>query len=220
MCPVPTPDTKTRRILMSVSSIYNSYNVTYSPEWGRCAKPKDNPDSKVGIYWGKEFEQKMRSTIAQAAQRQAEAAKNAPPRTKLTDAEIKELASKYNPSSMSRAEYDSFLEELEDKGVLTHQELQYMGYKGIVVLDLTDHSGLKLTPVQINPNDPMAQKWMYGGYALTNGLSRINGSPEHEEDLTLSAKLYDMFTPTEKKAAYSYYGALYDVVRRMDSIRA
>ena len=204
---------------MSISSIYDRYNVTYT-EWGRCAKPKDNPDSKVGIYWGKEFEEKMRSTIAQTAAEQTEAAKNAPPRTKLTDDDIKELAGKYNPGSMTRDEYDSFLEELVDKGVLTYQEIQYMGYKGMVYLDLSDHGNLKLTPVQINPNDPLAQKWMCEGYSLSGGLFKFDGSANANEemDLTLSAKFYDMFTPTEKKAAYSYYGALYDVVRRMDSV--
>ena len=204
---------------MSISSIYDRYNVTYT-EWGRCAKPKDNPDSKVGIYWGKEFEEKLRSTIAQTAAEQTEAAKNAPPRAKLSDEDIKALADKYNPGSMSRDEYDSFLEELVDKGVLTYQEIQYMGYKGMVYLDLSDHGNLKLTPVQINPNDPLAQKWMCEGYSLSGGLFKFDGSANANEemDLTLSAKLYDMFTPTEKKAAYSYYGALYDVVRRMDSV--
>lgn len=206
---------------MSIPSIYDSHNVTYT-EWGRCAKPKDNPDSKVGIYWGKEFEEKLRSTIAQTAAKQTEAAQNAPPRAKLTDDDIKELASKYNPGSMTRDEYDSFLEELVDKGVLTHQEIQYMGYKGMVYLDLSDHGNLRLTPVQIDPNDPMARKWMFDGYSLSGGLFRFDGSANANEemDLTLSAKLYDMFTPTEKKAAYSYYGALYDVVRRMDSVHS
>ena len=54
---------------MSISSIYDGYNVTYT-EWGRCAKPKDNPDSKVGIYWGKEFEEKLKTTLAQTAAEQ------------------------------------------------------------------------------------------------------------------------------------------------------
>lgn len=204
---------------MSISSIYNSYNITHT-EWGRCAKPKDNPDSKAGIYWGKEFEEKLRSTIAQTAAEQPEAVKNAPPRAKLTDNDVKELASKYNPSSMTRDEYDSFLEDLVDKGVLTHQEIQYMGYKGMVYLDLSDHGNLKLTPVQINPNDPLAQKWMCEGYSLSGGLFKFDGSANANEemDLTLSAKLYDMFTPSEKKKAYSYYGALYDVVERMNSL--
>ena len=110
---------------------------------------------------------------------------------------------------------------LVDKGVLTHQEIQYMGYKGMIYLDLSDHGNLKLTPVQINPNDPLARKWMYDGYSLSGGLFKFDGSANANEemDLLLSAKLYDMFTPTEKKAAYSYYGALYDVVNRMNSAR-
>ena len=117
---------------MSIPSIYNSYNVTYSPEWGRCAVPKDNPDSKVSIRWGKEFEEKLKTTLAQTSAKQTEAAKNALPRTKLSDEDIKALADKYDPSSMSRSEYDSFLEDLVNKGVLTNQEIKYMGYKGMV----------------------------------------------------------------------------------------
>lgn len=202
---------------MSISSIYDGYNVTYT-EWGRCAKPKDNPDSKVGIYWGKEFEEKLKTTLAQTAAEQTEAAENAPPRTKLTDDDIKELASKYNPGSMTRDEYDSFLEELVDKGVLTHQEIQYMGYKGMVYLDLSDHGTTRLTPVQIDPNDPLAQKWIYDGYSLSSGLFKFDSSSDDKKDLILSAKLYDMFTPVEKKAAYSYYGALYNVVERMQAL--
>ena len=66
----------------------------------------------------------------------------------------------------------------------------------------------------------MAQKWMYGGYSFFGGLFKFDGSSNDEKDLILSAKLYDMFTPVEKKAAYSYYGALYDVVQRMDSVRS
>lgn len=205
---------------MSISSVYDNYNVTYT-KWGRCARPKDNPDSKVGIHWGKEFEEKLKSTIAQTAAEQTEATKNAPHRAKLSDDDIKELASKYNPGSMTRDEYDSFLEELVDKGVLTQQEIQYMGYKGMVYLDLSDHSNLKLTPVQINPNDPMAQKWMYEGYSLSGGLFKFDGSANvnEEMDLTFSAKLYDLFAPSEKKNAYSYYGALYNIVERMNSLR-
>lgn len=205
---------------MSISSVYDNYNVTYT-KWGRCARPKDNPDSKVGIHWGKEFEEKLKSTIAQTAAEQTEATKNAPPRTKLTDDDVKELASKYNPGSMTRDEYDSFLEELVDKGVLTQQEIKYMGYKGMVYLDLSDHGSMKMTPVQMNPSDPMARKWMYDGYSFFGGLFKFDGSADANEemDLTLSAKLYDMFTPSEKKDAYSYYGALYNVVERMNSLR-
>mgnify|MGYP006922411061 CR=1 FL=1 len=60
------------------------------------------------------------------------------------------------------------------------------------------------------------------GRVHKDSIFRFDGSANANEemDLTLSAKLYDMFTPTEKKAAYSYYGALYDVVRRMDSVRS
>ena len=53
-------------------------------------------------------------------------------RTTLTSEEISELASKYG-KNMSRQEYDAFLEELVDKGVLTNDEIWYLGYKGCIM---------------------------------------------------------------------------------------
>ena len=40
----------------------------------------------------------------------------------LTDAEIKELAQKYDPQQMTQKEYDSFIRYLEEKGVLSKLE--------------------------------------------------------------------------------------------------
>lgn len=200
---------------MSIASI----NTTYTPGMGYSRVLKDGPGGKVCQCWGKEFEENLKTALAQAAVKQTEAAKNAPSRAKLTDDDIKELAQKYNPASMTRDQYDYFLEDLSAKGVLTRDEMGYLGYKGMVYLDLSHPSPIKITAPQIDLNDPLAQKWMYGGYSLSGGLFRFDGTPNDEMDLTLSAKMYNLFTPSEKKEAYSYYGALYDVVQRMDRLR-
>lgn len=52
-------------------------------------------------------------------------------RTTLTRGEIAGLAAKYG-KNMSGEKYDAFLEELVDKGVLTNDEIMYLGYKGAV----------------------------------------------------------------------------------------
>ena len=53
-------------------------------------------------------------------------------RMTLTSEEISELAAKYG-KDMSDEEYDAFLEELVDKGVLTNDEILYLGYKGCII---------------------------------------------------------------------------------------
>ena len=49
-------------------------------------------------------------------------------------ADLAELAAKYNPRRMTQAEYDSFLENLVDKGILSKGDLDHLGYRGMVVL--------------------------------------------------------------------------------------
>lgn len=198
---------------MSIADI----STTYTPGMGYSRVLKDGPGGKVYQCWGNEFAEQLKKKIAECAARQAEAAKNAPPRAKLTDEDIKELAQKYNPASMTRDQYDSFLEDLSAKGVLTKDEMGYLGYKGMIYLDLSHQSPIKTTTPQIDLNDPLAQKWMYSGYSMLNGLFHFDNTPNSEMDLTLSAKLYDLFTSPEKKEAYSYYGALYDIVRRVEA---
>ena len=54
-------------------------------------------------------------------------------RTTLTSEDISELAAKYG-KDMSDEEYDAFLEELVDRGVLTNDEILYLGYKGCIII--------------------------------------------------------------------------------------
>ena len=53
-------------------------------------------------------------------------------RTTLTSENISDLAAKYG-KNMSNEKYDAFLEELVDRGVLTNDEIWYLGYKGCIM---------------------------------------------------------------------------------------
>ena len=53
--------------------------------------------------------------------------------TTLTSGDISDLAAKYG-KNMSCEEYDAFLEELVDRGVLTNDEIWYLGYKGCIII--------------------------------------------------------------------------------------
>ena len=61
--------------------------------------------------------------VMKTAQEQFEELKKNPVgQNMLTDAEIKELAQKYDPQQMTQKEYDSFIRYLEEKGVLSKLE--------------------------------------------------------------------------------------------------
>lgn len=61
--------------------------------------------------------------VMKTAQEQFEELKKNPVgQNTLTDAEIKELAQKYDPQRMTQKEYDSFIRYLEEKGVLSKLE--------------------------------------------------------------------------------------------------
>lgn len=53
-------------------------------------------------------------------------------RATLTSEDISDLAAKYG-KNMSDEQYDAFLEELVDRGVLTNDEIWYLGYKGCII---------------------------------------------------------------------------------------
>ena len=53
-------------------------------------------------------------------------------RTTPTSEGISELAAKYG-KDMSNEKYDAFLEELVDRGILTNDEIWYLGYKGCII---------------------------------------------------------------------------------------
>ena len=62
-------------------------------------------------------------------------------RTVLSDAEIAVLRNKYDPRNMSGEEYDAFLDDLADMGVISQEEKRRMGYKGLVIVSYPDENG-------------------------------------------------------------------------------
>lgn len=56
----------------------------------------------------------------------------------LDDAQVKELAEKYGGGRMSQEQYDDFLDELVNRGVLTRDEIKYMGYEGWIICSADD----------------------------------------------------------------------------------
>lgn len=85
---------------------------------------------------GADFEAMYRELAEQQAARQPEEPIT---RTTLTDWEITQLAEKYPRGSLSQEQYDGLLEELVDRGVLTQNEIEHMGYKGMVYFPLNIH---------------------------------------------------------------------------------
>lgn len=77
----------------------------------------------------------------------AELKKNPVGKNTLTDAEICELAQKYDPQKMTQEEYDSFIRYLEEKGVLSKLETCDIGTSYIRIIPgyngLTESVGTK-----------------------------------------------------------------------------
>ena len=59
-----------------------------------------------------------------------------PARAKLSEGEIAELAGRYDPRCMTRDQYDSFLDDLIEKGVLSRFDAMRLGHKGWRILDI------------------------------------------------------------------------------------
>lgn len=65
------------------------------------------------------------------------------PRKQASGEDIAELAAKYDPENMSQQEYDAFLRDLVDRGILRKHEIGRLGYNGITVVgELTEDSFL------------------------------------------------------------------------------
>lgn len=96
------------------------YIVTFA---GSKVQARSGPEAKAEIlakaeeFRAKQAEKPLPDDIRQAV---------------LTNEDIAELAAKYSSSAMSRTQYDSFLDELVDKGVLKEDELKYLGYHGLI----------------------------------------------------------------------------------------
>ena len=101
-------------------------------------------------------------------------------RPRLTDAEVNELAVKYDFRNMTREDYDGFLDDLVEKGVLTKAETAYFGYGGTVRLDAMDSkimvvslAGSQLRPEYAVPQRRGTRRRRHGG--LAGGADGVNG---------------------------------------------
>ena len=105
--------------------------VSGSPERGYITRRSDT--GEVLNYWGKAKEI-YGVAQTQETSKAPEKVENDPPRKTATAADIAELAAKYRPTRMSQREYDSFLEDLADKGILNQNDLEVLGYRGLTVI--------------------------------------------------------------------------------------
>lgn len=81
-----------------------------------------------------DFAALMEEVQAAREKRKAEEQANGPfTRAELTQEDVKELAAHYDPDNMTQEEYDSFLDDLIEKGVLEKDDLKYIDYRGDAV---------------------------------------------------------------------------------------
>ena len=126
-------------------------------------------------------------------------------RRELTKQELNELAArlaqKYDSSNMTQKEYDSFLDDLVDEGILSRNQLGQLGYHGFVVLgSLSDlGSGWVGTSscsedIMTHHNNPYYQRY---GYAMS--LSDTKG------DALAYASLMSLLHPGSGSASFRDY---------------
>ena len=131
-------------------------------------------------------------------------------RPKQSDSEINEIAGKYDFQHMDQEQYDAFLDDLVDKGVLTRAETGYFGYGGTVQSDALDS---KVMIVFIGGQEPK-----YSQHTPFFADSRVQGYGD------MAAWLSELMESTEYSAypeafervrqRCEMYGAIYDVVAR------
>ena len=101
-------------------------------------------------------------TIMKTAQEQLEELKKNPVgKNTLTDAEIQELAQKYDPQKMTQKEYDSFIRYLEEKGVLSKLETCDIGMSFTRIIP--GYNGMTVFV------EPASTQWI-------NTLANVNGN--------------------------------------------
>ena len=128
----------------------------------------------------------------------------------MTSREWKALAEKYDPRSMTRAQYDAFLDDLREMGAINAEDLQILGhsaYQGMV--KLTAENAFSCTT--LNWEDLPA-----GGFVpkFEHGASRVDLWAWAQEEK--SWKVYDEernnWAPSHKAEAFEQ---IYDILQRM-----
>ena len=194
---------------MNVSS-QHEYLLTYIPGSGYTGYL----DGQVAGRWGEDSFEEMLEWKRQYAPITEPDSSKAPgkydpndtfERRELTRQELNELAAslaqKYDPSSMTQAEYDSFLDDLVAEGILSRNQLGQLGYHGFVALGSLADMGSGWVGscscsenIMTIHNNPYYQRY---GYAMS--LSDTNG------DALAYAKLMALLNPGSGSAAYLNY---------------
>ncbi len=142
---------------------------------------------KPVMRWGDEFWDMVKERAAQNAASKVEAS-NGPgrydpvaletfERRKLTSEELSKLAAelgkKYDPSSMTQEELDSFMDDLVEEGLLSKDELGALGYHGIVVVGNVLDGGVAGCQVYETSNP----EWdiYFGRYGYVGSLQECGG---------------------------------------------
>lgn len=161
---------------MNVSNPYECLTI-YRPGHGYTGYLK----GKIAGQWGEDqFEEMLEWERQYIPKRESDPSK-APgkydpndtfERRELTKPQLNELAArlarKYDPCNMTQEEYDSFLDDLVEEGILSRNQLGQLGYHGMVVLgcsleDLTSWGGSCSYSKDIMTihNDPFYQRYGY-----------------------------------------------------------
>ena len=124
-------------------NVSNQYLLTYIPGSGYTGYL----DGQLAGRWGEDQFEEMLEWKRQYAPTAEPDPSRAPgkydpndtfERRELTKQELNKLAArlagKYDPSHMTQEEYDSFLDDLVEEGILSRNQLGQLGYHGLVVL--------------------------------------------------------------------------------------
>lgn len=128
---------------------------------------------KPMAHWGDEFLELVKEQAQQNAANKTESVipPNAPApydpseafeRRELTEDELNELAAelanKYDPTNMTREEYDSFPDDLAEQGILSKNELGPLGYHGFITVGSLAEGGTCLTGGSWAMDQPTVEK--------------------------------------------------------------
>lgn len=128
----------------------------------------------------------------------------------MTSGEWKALAEKYDPRSMTRAQYDAFLDDLREMGAINAEDLQILGhsaYQGMVKLTAENAFTCTILDCGSLPGGGFVPKFEHGA-------SRVDLWAWAQEEK--SWKVYDEernnWVPSHKAEAFEQ---IYDILQRM-----
>lgn len=135
-------------------------------------------------------------------------------RPKLTDGEIRDLSRKYDFRNMTQESYNSFLDDLVQKGVLTKAETGYFGYGGEVRLETVD-SRIPVGRIvgldeRYTQNTPFLETGASGSGDMVAWLAQMMTGCDGGDGTQEGAK--------RAQQRMEMYGALIDVVYRATGI--